>query len=130
MQLFRAETLNEVAGPSTVTKSGMNKVSVQPDAAVTTSKTSYTPGVSYNFTGCWTVDDDPSPNSQYHATASSELSKNSTIEVYDAIGKLVVKQVLANELNAINISNLNNGIYLFKVLNNSNIIKIGKLIKE
>jgi hypothetical protein len=73
----------------------------------------------------------PSPTSGLiNVILTSELSKNSTIEVYDAVGKLVVKQVLASEANAINISNLTNGIYTFKVLNNSNLIKTGKLIKQ
>jgi hypothetical protein len=73
----------------------------------------------------------PNPNNGLiNISLTSELAQHSSLEIYDAIGKLVVKQVLANELNAINISNLNNGIYLFKLLNNSDIIKIGKLIKE
>ena len=41
-----------------------------------------------------------------------------------------MKQVLASEANAINIYNLTNGIYSFKVLNNSNVIKIGKIVKQ
>ena len=73
----------------------------------------------------------PNPNNGIvNITLTSELSKNSTLEVYDAIGKLVVKHVLSNELNTINISNLDNGIYTFKVLNNVNTIKIGKLVKQ
>ncbi len=73
----------------------------------------------------------PNPNNGLiNISLTSELAQHSSLEIYDAIGKLIIKQVLANELNAINISNLNNGIYLFKVLNNSSIIKIGKLIKE
>jgi hypothetical protein len=73
----------------------------------------------------------PNPNNGIlNINLTSELAVNSTLEVYDALGKLVVKQVLANELNTINISNLNNGIYTYKVLNNSNIVKFGKLIKQ
>ena len=73
----------------------------------------------------------PNPsNGIVNVTLTSELTKNSSIEVYDALGKLVVKQVLVNELNAINMSNLNNGIYTFKVINNTNTIKIGKFIKQ
>jgi len=73
----------------------------------------------------------PNPTSGLvNVILTSELSKNSTIEVYDAIGKLVVKQVLTSEANAVNISNLTNGIYTFKVLNNSNLIKIGKIVKQ
>ena len=45
------------------------------------------------------------------------LSNNLTLEIYDVLGKLVFKQVVSNELNAINMSHLDNGIYVFKVLN-------------
>jgi hypothetical protein len=73
----------------------------------------------------------PNPTSGLvNVILTSELSKNSTIEVYDAIGKLVVKQTLTSELNVLNISNLDNGIYAFKVLNNSTLIKIGKIVKQ
>jgi len=73
----------------------------------------------------------PNPNNGIlNISLTSELSKNSSLEIYDALGKLVIKQVLANELNTINISNLDNGIYTFKVLNNNNNVKIGKLIKQ
>lgn len=63
-------------------------------------------------------------------TLTSELTKNSTLEIYDAIGKLIVTEVLSNELNTFNLSNLSNGIYTFKVLNNANMVKLGKLIKQ
>ncbi len=73
----------------------------------------------------------PNPNNgNLNINLTSEVSKNSILEVYDAIGKLVAKEVLSNELNTINISNLDNGIYTFKVLNNVNTIKIGKLVKQ
>jgi hypothetical protein len=73
----------------------------------------------------------PNPNNGIlNILLTSELSKNSIVEIYDGIGKLVVKQILTNEVNTINISNLNNGIYTFKVLNNSNLVKIGKIVKQ
>ncbi len=73
----------------------------------------------------------PNPNNGVmYINLTNELIKNSSLEVYDAIGKLVVKQALSNELNTINISSLENGIYTFKVLNNSNLVKIGKLVKQ
>jgi hypothetical protein len=73
----------------------------------------------------------PNPaNGIINVDLTSELAQNSSLEVYDALGKLVLKQVLANDLNSINISNLDNGIYTFKVLNNFNIVKVGKLIKQ
>ena len=73
----------------------------------------------------------PNPNNGIvNITLTAALAQNSTLEIYDALGKLLVKQVLTNELNAVNMSNLDNGIYVFKVLNNNNTVKIGKLIKQ
>jgi hypothetical protein len=73
----------------------------------------------------------PNPtNGVVNINLTAELAKNASLEVYDALGKLVVKQVLTNELNTINMSNFDNGIYTFKVLNNTNTVKIGKLIKH
>ncbi len=73
----------------------------------------------------------PNPTNGFlNISLIAELSQNSSLEIYDALGKLVFKQVLVNELNTINIYNLVDGIYTFKVLNNSNLIKTGKLIKQ
>jgi hypothetical protein len=63
-------------------------------------------------------------------TLSPAFVKNSSIEVYDALGKLVMVQALGNELNTINISNLDNGVNMFIVLNSSSTVKIGKLVKQ
>ena len=73
----------------------------------------------------------PNPNTGVlNITLPTSISQNSSLEIYDAIGKLVVKQTLTNELNSVNISDLTNGIYLFKILNNNNSVKIGKLVKQ
>jgi hypothetical protein len=73
----------------------------------------------------------PNPtNGVLNITLTSELSKNSTLEIYDAIGKLIVTEALSGELNTLNISNLSNGIYSFRVLNNNNMVKYGKLVKQ
>ena len=73
----------------------------------------------------------PNPtNGIINITLSSELTKNSTLEIYDAIGKLIVTEVLSNELNTLNISNLSNGIYSFRVMNNNTMVKFGKLAKQ
>jgi len=73
------------------------------------------------------------PNPSYgilNVSLTATLAQNSVIEIYDALGKLVVKQLVANELNTINISNLDNGIYIFKVISNNTILKSGKLVKQ
>jgi hypothetical protein len=63
-------------------------------------------------------------------TLTGALAQHTSIEVYDAIGKLVFAKSLMNEINTINISNLDNGIYVFKILNNTSALKIGKLVKQ
>jgi len=73
----------------------------------------------------------PNPNNGIlNIDLTSQFVQNSSLEIYDAIGKLVVKHSLDNELNTLNISTLTNGIYTFKVLNNTNLVKVGKLIKQ
>lgn len=59
------------------------------------------------------------------------LASGSTIvEVCDALGKLVMKETLTHDLNTFNISGLEDGIYFFKVLNNNQTIKTGKVVKH
>jgi hypothetical protein len=73
----------------------------------------------------------PNPNNGIlNINLTAELAKNASLEIYDALGKLVVKHSLENELNTLNISTLTNGVYIFKVLNNSSLAKIGKLVKQ
>ncbi len=73
----------------------------------------------------------PNPtNSILNITISSELSGSASIEVYDAVGKLVIKESLSSETTTINTSKLTDGIYVFKVINNNQAIKIGKIVKQ
>ena len=73
----------------------------------------------------------PNPtNGILNIAISSELAGNTSIEVYDAIGKLVIKEVLTSETTTINTSKLTDGIYIYKLLNNNKAIKIGKIVKQ
>jgi hypothetical protein len=73
----------------------------------------------------------PNPtNGILNISISSELAGNTSIEVYDAIGKLVIKETLSTETTAINTTKLTDGIYVFKVINNNQAIKIGKIVKQ
>ncbi len=60
----------------------------------------------------------------------NNIANNTTFEAYDVIGKLMIKEILTKEKSTINISKLNNGIYIYKLLNENKIIKTGSLIKE
>lgn len=73
----------------------------------------------------------PNPtNGILNIAISSELAGNTSIEVYDALGKLVVKETLDNETTTINTSKLTDGMYVYKVINNNKAIKIGKIVKH
>ncbi|HNW67510.1 MAG TPA: M4 family metallopeptidase [Bacteroidales bacterium] len=69
------------------------------------------------------------------STLSVELSDNETsrpIEylLLDIYGKEIMKGMMNNGQNTINISNLSNGIYLLKVVSDRSLIGTGKIIKE
>jgi hypothetical protein len=73
------------------------------------------------------------PNPSYgiiNIVLTSTFANNSSVAIYDAIGKLVFTQDLGSEMNTLNISELKNGMYTFKVLNTDNIVKIGKIVKQ
>ena len=60
----------------------------------------------------------------------AELAQHALIEMYDALGKLMLKHELTHELNTINMTDLPNGLYTYKVINQSQVVKVGKLVKQ
>ncbi|MDD4395141.1 MAG: T9SS type A sorting domain-containing protein, partial [Bacteroidales bacterium] len=69
------------------------------------------------------------------STLTVELSDNETsrpIEylLFDIYGKEIMKGMMNDGQNTINISNLSNGIYLLKVVSDRSLIGTGKIIKE
>jgi len=61
---------------------------------------------------------------------TSELAGNVSLEMYDAIGKLVVKEELTKEHTVLNLSKLEEGIYIFKMIRNNGDVKIGRFVKH
>ena len=53
-----------------------------------------------------------------------------TLEIYDAIGKLVLKEKLSKETNAVNTSKLDDGVYIYKISYNNKDLKVGRIIKQ
>lgn len=73
----------------------------------------------------------PNPtNGIVNISISSELSGTTSVEVYDAIGKLVISEKLNKDITTINTTKLEDGIYLFKIINDNKAIKTGRLIKQ
>jgi|GEM_PF-2360161 len=70
----------------------------------------------------------PSEGNVTIALNSASLSESFSVEIYDAIGKLVSSNKLNNETN-ISIANLDGGVYLFKIKKNNTLIKTSQIIK-
>jgi hypothetical protein len=70
----------------------------------------------------------PSEGNVTIALNSASLSESFSVEIYDAIGKLVATHKLNTETN-INISSLDGGVYLFKIKKNNTLIKTSQIIK-
>jgi hypothetical protein len=72
----------------------------------------------------------PNPNRGEFYVQLNSLSDNIRIEVYDAIGQLIVVSNPNNEKSAIDIKNFTSGIYLIRIIEGSILMKQEKLIKE
>lgn len=73
----------------------------------------------------------PNPNNgMVTVSITSNFNANTSLEVYDALGKLVIKETLTKENTSINTTDLKDGVYMFKVLSNNNTIKVGRMIKQ
>lgn len=74
----------------------------------------------------------PNPaNDHVNVEISSNLvSNHTTVEITDALGKLVMQETLGTEVTRINISKLEDGVYFFKVSTNNQTVKVGKVVKQ
>lgn len=73
----------------------------------------------------------PNPNSGIlNIAVSSELVSNASVQIYDALGKLVISQNLSSEHTVVNTAALSSGVYIFKVLKADQPVKIGRMVKQ
>lgn len=73
----------------------------------------------------------PNPtNGMVNIAITSELLNNSSIEVYDAVGKLVLREALSKQSTSVNLNRLEEGAYFYKIASNGQYVKVGKLIKH
>ncbi len=73
------------------------------------------------------------PNPNYgiiNVDYPASLIGSTNIEVYDALSKLVISEVLINNTTTISTQHLEAGVYFYHVINNNNRVKIGKIIKQ
>jgi hypothetical protein len=76
-----------------------------------------------------------SDNKLYYDAATQTIiidedlqNQSLTLELYDIQGKAILKE--ANVGNAINITHLSNGVYLYRLLENSQTSYLGKILKN
>jgi Secretion system C-terminal sorting domain/SprB repeat/Ig-like domain CHU_C associated len=69
----------------------------------------------------------PNPSSSVFTV---DIDGNATIEVYDLVGKQIVRKNVASGTSQLDLSNFSKGVYLFKVTNQNNQTKNIKIIKE
>ncbi len=98
-------------------------------------ETSVTVNVS-NCTGVKEIGSDevalfPNPNhGVITVSISDELIGSAFIEIHDALGKLVMKELLTDKTSAIRTAILPDGIYIYKIINNKQTIKVGRMVKN
>ena len=72
----------------------------------------------------------PNPTNGVLHIVFGAIPPNSKIELYNSIGALVLTEVLSNKNNSINTTELSNGLYFIKVLENNKVITVQKIVKQ
>ncbi len=73
----------------------------------------------------------PNPNSGYViVTLKDDAMRGGYLELYDALGKLVMKELLNEEKVVIKTNTLEEGIYMYKVIHKGQILKTGRMIRN
>jgi hypothetical protein len=72
----------------------------------------------------------PNPAKEEINVFVTSVSKNTKLEVYNALGQIVISRKLDDTETKISISELANGVYIYRIADKEAIIKQGKLIKE
>lgn len=65
-----------------------------------------------------------------NVSVPSAFAGNANVYVYDATGRLVTQQAITGETTTVSFAHLDNGIYFFKISDNNNEIKTGRIIKQ
>jgi len=97
-------------------------------ASVTVNVTDCT-GLQEQLAGAINIYPNPT-NGVVNVAINSQFVGTASIEVYDVIGKLLIQETLVSEVTTVNTSKLKQGIYMFKVVNDNQTIKVSRIIKQ
>ncbi len=64
------------------------------------------------------------------AVPASVSAANATVEVTDALGKVVMKENINTEVTTLHVAKLQDGVYFFRVIANHQLLKVGKVVKH
>lgn len=72
----------------------------------------------------------PNPATSVFNVVITDVNTQSVIEITDAIGRILVTNNLTQFNNEINISNLEQGIYTYRIINKNGLVNQGKIVKQ
>ena len=75
----------------------------------------------------------PNPSHDYINIQSDEISKNSTLQIFNELGEIVIKKDLKEHFSSndhIDVQSLTAGLYIVKIVNQKNKIYNGKFLVE
>ncbi len=74
----------------------------------------------------------PNPANDYvNISVPANLASAATsVEITDALGKIVMKESINTEVTTLRIAKLEEGVYFFRVITNSQTMKVGKVVKH
>ena len=75
----------------------------------------------------------PNPANEHFFLDFSEIKQHietAEIEIYDVFGRLVLAQKINENLNKVEISSLENGVYVYKIVGKSSVLGSGKIMVQ
>lgn len=127
-------------GASTPSISVSPTVSTVYTVTATNSCGTATASISQNVAVCTGLNASLSPEMRLYPNPATDLlyvslppyllSGNTSVEITDAVGKLVLKEFLNKDVYALKLDSLDHGIYFVKILYNHELIKTEKVVKQ
>ncbi|MBL0328444.1 MAG: T9SS type A sorting domain-containing protein [Bacteroidetes bacterium] len=78
----------------------------------------------------WKVSLYPNPTSGSFNLSTSEQINDGSIEIYNVVGELILSQKIINQQNTIDLKDHATGLYFLKVISDSEVIGMKKVVKE
>ena len=77
-----------------------------------------------------TIYPNPFSNTANIVVNNSNKTVNLSIKMYNILGEIVLNEVLQSQTNSFQTSNLQSGIYTYKIISNNEVLQSGKIISN